>query len=216
MFFQTLDSGPRLTTCRGKLRRNDDEIRGFSPQGTAIGTVFYLFRLTGLPPPHTKLKIKSENSDYPRSIRAFRGTKKWSLLRVKIAKHHLVLLVGLPLAVVVAVFAVLGPRQLLPSPPASPSTLSAPPFYVLPPQSSSLNDRALMFRQDGSKEEILAPTTSLQPAGKEATYALTPEEQQKMLSALQEEIQKKLNEDRPLQDLLRAAIQLRLEEEKSK
>lgn len=57
---------------------------------------------------------------------------------------------------------------------------------------------------------------SFQPAGKEETYVPTPEEQQKMLSALQEEIQKKLDEDQQLQDLLRAAIQRRLEEEKTK
>lgn len=114
---------------------------------------------------------------------------------MKIAKRHLALLVGLTLAVGVAVFAILDPRQPLPSSPASPITLSAPP---------------------GSKEEVLAPTMSFQPAGKEETYVPTPEEQQKMLSALQEEIQKKLNEDRQLQDLLRTSIQRRLEEEKTK
>jgi hypothetical protein len=135
---------------------------------------------------------------------------------VNIAKRHLALFVGLPFAVGVAVFAVLGPRQLLPSPPASPTTLSTPPFYVVPPQSSSVNGRALLLGQEGSKAEVLAPTTSFQPAEKGVTHSPTPEEQQKMLSALQEAIQKNINEDRQLQDLLRASIQRRLEEEKTK
>lgn len=131
---------------------------------------------------------------------------------MEIAKHHLALFVGLPFAVGVAVFAVLGPRQLLPLPPASPTTLSAPPFYVASSQSSSVNGRALLLGQEGSKAGVLAPTTSFQPADTGVTHPPTPIEQQNMLSAQQEAIQVNLNEDRQLQDLLRAAIQRRLED----